>query len=247
MALHFIDEKMLRNTFVAQVHRSLNDHGAFKSEDFEIDQYDRGPGAARLITKYRFDSSYYFDIDFGLDENENPQITVESSPGELFQKESLSFDGTTSLLVGVKAWSQRLNQELISAPIQRKIAAQQIEIDQLLESMEDLADEYFSREEGEELRRRLDALEEQLSAAAKQTIPDEKELANALDRIHNDIEDLKVQSDRLRKPGWFKLSALRALQWTKDPTNRKLLTNGAEVAKSLMLGAGSDSSSDNAI
>ena len=95
--------------------------------------------------------------------------------------------------------------------------------------------DYFSRQEAEHLRNRLDELEARLKQNLQDTIEDQTEMQTRIDELANEMSVLKENVDVLNKRGWAKALVTRTFEWAKDPANRKLLNSGAEVAKELLL------------
>lgn len=168
-------------------------------------------------------------------------MQVECTPGDLMVTESFFYAGTSEFLQGIVAWTQRLQQELEVTPLHRSISDQQSQIDALLASVGEIPNDYFTRDEADELKLRLDKLERDLATSAKESISDPTKLEKKLESIHADIQELKDRTHQLKKSGWFKAASVKLLDWSKDPANRALLSNGYQVVRSLLVGPGASS------
>ena len=101
-----------------------------------------------------------------------------------------------------------------------------------------LPNEYFTREEAEKLKAKLADLEAALTDNQRKNNEDKAQMENAISSIHLDIQVLTENVGGLTKQGWFKSYLARALNWTKDPSNRKLLKDGGSPAVGLLKEAG---------
>jgi antirestriction protein ArdC len=127
------------------------------------------------------------------------------------------------------------------APIVRQVEEQERLLDDLMQQVQGLPDEYFSKDEAQDLVRRLEELEHRLSDNLAANINDKAQLNSQIQAIVSDIQMLKDNIGSLKKPGWAKALMVRAAEWIKVPANRQLLRSGAEVAKELLLEAGKHS------
>jgi hypothetical protein len=228
---------MLRANVVRQILTTLEKNPKFRAEDFSVDQSATGETLTLIIT-YRYEDSYAFRAMIPLTDKQQFVIAANMSPGNLLAEETGAYGSTASLLTGIKNWVIRIDQELQAVPANRELAAQQQAIEDLVETIAGLSDEYFTREEADDLLRRLDELEAQLAQNVRERVTNKKERDSKIERIHADVESLKEKVVVLKKSGWLKAAGVKTLGWLKDPTNRALLKSGAEVTKSLLLGSG---------
>jgi phosphoglycerate-specific signal transduction histidine kinase len=104
--------------------------------------------------------------------------------------------------------------------------------------MSALPEEYFSKEEAEQLQERLTDLEKRLTENLSQNVKDNKELSAKIESVRSDIQMLKDNVQNLTKPKLMTALLARTFDWLKDPVNRKLITSGAQVAKDILLESG---------
>jgi hypothetical protein len=112
----------------------------------------------------------------------------------------------------------------------------QKQIDELLSAVGDLTDDYFSKEEAELMRKRLDDLEVRVRDAAESGAKADEAMRARIDAMASTIEMLKVQVSVLSKKSWWRLLAGRAASWMSEPANRQLVRSGIDLAKELVGG-----------
>src|SRR5258706_4283998 len=140
-------------------------------------------------------------------------ITVIASPGTIFKSEKFTEVGPDQLNDYVRNWLSRLSNELLSVPIQRQIEVQQQELQNILNQLNDIPQEYFSKEEGEYVKHKLEELEERLTKNLQDTITVKTELRDKTNAIANDISLLRSNIEILNKRGWIKALATRTFDW----------------------------------
>ena len=239
---------MLRPRTLAEIQHVIAESGYFKVADFSLTSTD-SPEGTRLKIEYQYDPVYVFDVVVPSEKTTGKSVLVwldggsyfsvvgHASPGELSAVEPVGFKGLDGLREGIAEWLKRLRTELQTEPVIRQFAEQEQALADLLQQVQDLPDVYFSKEEAQDLVRRLEELERQLAENLSQNVADKNELASRVAAIHADIEMLKQNVGNIKKPGWARALVIRAAEWAKDPLNRQLLRNGAEVARDLLLEA----------
>lgn len=232
---------MLTTTYIQTIGKSIEEHRQFKRADFKIDYETEKVGSAtrvRLEIIYLFEPKYRFLATIPVTNRSFESIDIKNCPGEMFESETLSIDDSSGLLTVIKKWISRVDAEIKNLPLRREIELQQQQIAEILEQLEDIPGTYFSKEEGETLREKLAELEQKLIDNQKTATQEAATLKANTEQIVKDMSVLKASIDTLSKKGWTKAFVSRTFEWLKDPTNRKVLKAGAEVAKELLLEAG---------
>lgn len=232
---------MIRKHYLTELNKLIVAQERFRESDFEI-SINTEDDKVVLAIYYAYAREYYFTAQMELNVAEpvyRSEVTalVIASPGVMFKTEKFQDVATTQLNEHVKTWLSRLTNELLSVPIQRQIDAQHQEIQQILGQLNDIPQEYFSKEEGEKVKAKLEDLEARLVKNLGETITDKKELEQKTKAIVQDIAVLKDTVQVLNKPGWAKALVTRTFDWAKDPANRKVITTGARVATEFLLEA----------
>lgn len=251
---------MLRANLSA-IHEALT-YKSLVVEDFAIEQGEMKDkshaGSAthgnkwELRIVFRPEPAYTFravmEIPSGLEKRlqgyyreEKSEIVAEASPGEFYFTEPLTFDTPAAMVVGIHDWVDRIESELQARPVNRELQRQQQEIEGLIQQFQQMPEQYFTRDEAEDVRARLDALEERLAENIRQNVENERQAEAKIAKLHADIETLKDRLDAFDKAGWAKTFFIRVAKWMSDPINRKVLKSGAEVAQKLLLEAGEQS------
>ncbi len=227
--------EMIRTHYLTQINDMIRNEKRFKEADFTV-SFKPERSTYLLEITYCYEPQYKFVAAMALDEEPVTEIymTIIASPGSVFKKERYDQIHSSKLSDHIKAWLSRLSNELASIPVQRQIEEQRQEIQQILTQLDDLPNEYFSKQEADVLRSRLDALEASLTDNLKETATNQRELQIKVKAITDDVNGLKENINVLNKRGWAKSLVTRTFEWAKDPANSNLLKSGVEVAKRLL-------------
>ncbi len=230
-----------RQEFIAKVRGTLTRHG-YQPEDFEVTQQERADDVALDIV-YRFMPEYGVVAWYQTHEDPSGEwaigsLGVKMTPGDLLHHEFTTCKNRHELLKAIAGWVDRLHSELRAIPVNRHVEEQQRIIDDLVSGFAEHSEEFFTREEAQDLAARLDDLEERMAANIEAR--DDGDAAKVkVAELREEIDLLKAQLSALNKKNWAKSVAVRIATWMKDPDNRKLLKAGADVVKTLMLPPGS--------
>jgi Zn-finger nucleic acid-binding protein len=243
---------MLRPTTLNQVLRAIDQSGYFKSEDFSVTTTDTDY-ESKLRLHFLYDERYFLEATIPIKKSALDNtgfvaalqskrfafcISGTTSPGEMSTQEPFECENIDGLQKVVLQWIERLKSEFRMAPIFRELDLQKEKLDQMMAKVECVPDEYFSRQEADALRQRLDDLESRLTEGLNQRKQDKDEVQNQVNAIHSDIEMLKDALNNLKKPGGAKIFTIRLFKWASVPENREMLSSGAHLAKDLILEAG---------
>ena len=232
---------MIRPRIVAAANTALASGPHFKADDFSVATTSREDGSGTLEIRYRFDDAYVFHVELPNTGYERTwltgpklKITGFTSPGFLTSRENVLYEQIPELIAGITGWTERIHEEMLAVPVNRRLAEHRDQLDGLIAQIGDLPDEYFTREEADALRARLDELESQMRAniegAASSADVDAR-----LSELHADIELLKRSAESLKKQGWAGSLMVRLKRWSANPENRDLLKSGAAVARTFLL------------
>ena len=220
---------MVRAAFVQDLVRRIASQG-FDEHDFTFDSSEDEYGHALVIT-YRYEPEYRLTAHFTPPRD---VVTGGMAPGRVTSSEPFEVKNASEFGYLVGEWAKRVGEELRAAPFARELQEQRRRIDELLAEFDDLPDEYFTREEAEDLRARLQQLEQQLAEHISASAAFDKNVDERLEELHEEFDDLRTNVDRLRKKGWLASFAKRVYRWGKDPANRALLKDGVEVTRKLL-------------
>jgi len=227
---------MLRKHYLTELNGLITKQKRFKDTDFGVLVGD-DRGRYKLQITYLYEPDYQFTalIKLAADGVQgNADVEIVANPGNIFNKER--FETTVRYLNDqIEHWLSRLANELSSVPIQRQVEEQRQQIQDILNQLGDFPKEYFSQQEAETVRGKLDDLEARLIKNLEENETNRQGLEAKIKTIEADMIVLKDNMQVLNKGGWAKSFVIRAYEWSKDPLNRKLLKSGVEVAKELLV------------
>lgn len=232
---------MLRAALVRDVLAVLSRKSYFETNDFLLSESTpKNSTKVQINLRYRHDDAYYFNADIPSQKSKKDEFgtayLIEGSvcPGEMAYAEKIGVYDKDGLLSAIHDWTVRLHDELSAIPANRQIEEQKRQLEEMLKNFEQLPDEFFSQDEAQQLRQKLDELEKKLVHNIEQTVKDKQELSMKVDAIKADISALKNNLDTHKKKTWVGSLSVRFLNWIKDPTNRQLLKSGVELANNLL-------------
>jgi hypothetical protein len=159
------EDNMLRNDLLHDIRERLSREREFIIDDFALINSKNG-SSELLHIEYRPDSEFNFHVLIPSHRSEKTQygnylyeIKGTVSPGNLSLVENVKFDNRSELLNGISEWIQNIYRELLAIPIYRMADIHKDQLDQLFKQFEKLPEEYFSQEEADLIRNRLDELE----------------------------------------------------------------------------------------
>ena len=227
---------MLRDKIYQEIIQTIDSHGRFESSDFNIETKKINTGV-RLTITYLIDSKYYIIIDIPSAANANSYnytISAKVCPGPLAFEEQLSLSSKNDILNNIKTWLDCIWEELLTNPFIKKMESQQSQIDEILKNYDNISDTYFTLEEANELKIRLDKLEGDLKAEIQKNTQEKRGQEIEINKLHKDIETLKETLHSFKKKGWLKSFTSKVVKWSMNSDNRKLLGDGYKVVRELL-------------
>jgi len=216
---------MVRRTFLGRIDKALAASDHFDATDFDITVKD---AQSEVEIKYRFDPQYRFEID--LAPTTVKGVTARESPGETDDEDYINYDDADTLLMALTEWTDRLYEELSAIPIYRMVEDQRRQLDEFFAQYGHLEDEYFTRSESDELNLRLSNLEEQLIESIRANALSEAQAGRKIAQLDKELTILREKIDILKKPAWASSLVARVWEWSKDPSNQKVLASGVNTA-----------------
>lgn len=247
---------MIRAKISKIVSTQLDSNQYFKFNDFQISIGDLKYNGVSLKVTYEYDPQYFIEINVPSEKSDlsrkettsnivgqsttktiqylEYQIEGKMCPGQLSYLEAFKYEGVTGISQAIWTWLDNLWEDITITPENRIFMAQRDEIEKIKEKVNGLPDEYFSAEEGNELRNRLEKLESQLTEKLSVDNPDKAEADKQVEKLHQEIEILKQTIHSLKKSGWFKSFVTKTMTWLADPSNQKLLKSGKELITNML-------------
>ncbi|HLN96533.1 MAG TPA: hypothetical protein VK183_12940 [Flavobacterium sp.] len=242
---------MVRNKTKVEINKALDGHKYFSSSDFSVEYK-----GYTISIRYEYDSRFYFIINLPeqistrkvetqqqsllsmrstlqSQEVEVYLINVKMSPGQMVLSENVEFE-SSKLRSNINSWLTTIWEELNSQPLSKRLDEQNDILNEIKSRVDQVSEEYFSREEGEEIKQKLKDLEAQIKAQIEQQVTEKKEQGEKIKELHQYIEVLTDTVYLLNKKNWFKSSMTKMYKWISNESNRKLLKDGAELLKPLL-------------
>ncbi len=242
---------MIRNKIKIDINEALNRHKYFSSSDFEIQTKGQ-----TITIKYEYDPKFYFKITLparvstktvksnhknllSLQESsqdkeiEYYEVTGKVCPGGMVLEEDIRFEGK-EIESQIEIWLSNMWQEIKSIPLNKIIEEQNTVLEQIKSRVNEISEDYFTKEESEELQSKLDALEEKLKVKIQEQASGNENINQRLKDLEYQIDVLRETVDVLNKRNWFKSSMTKMYKWISKSENRKLLKDGSKLLKPLL-------------
>lgn len=214
---------MLRDCIKNIIFNSLN-YDIFRYEDFNIEEYNRKDNVIWICY-----NDYYCKMVFKTDSD---YCNMVFSPGEILVKETSelaisSFEYHISS--EISKWLDRIKREMLN-PVEKRYINDSIQTfrEEMESKLSEMEEGYFTNEEGDELRERLEKLEKIILDKESQ-----EEIQSEITKMKNEIEFLKQTISTLTKKTWLKNAIIKIWTWGQKEENRKLIETGVEVVKSI--------------
>ena len=132
---------------------------AFRSMDSAISDGKDAKRRPTILIRYRHHPGYSFSATLPLERDEERSSNYKSvfaiecslTPGSVGDQEVRKAEDRDSLLAALSQWLEYLQQEREALPTRRAILEQQAQLQELFEHLQQLPDEFMSREEAIEV------------------------------------------------------------------------------------------------
>lgn len=227
---------MIKSSFILELKKEISRSSYFLENDFEIASNYRS-NTYSLTIKYLYDPQYYITLsipDMKKEKYEEVKISGVICPGDIGIQERVLIEGKNGVIELLGNWLRRIKEELFAEPIKREIENQKTQIEEIIKNMNKLDDDFFTKDEAEELKNKLSSLEKDLKKNIQDTEQNEENYKNKISALEKDMEMLRTTLTTFKKKNWARSFAVRIGNWFKDSDNTKLLKNGIEIAKTLL-------------
>ena len=225
---------MLRKLFLTRVQEKLTEHHFFSYEDFELSQskHESWEGYVVLRITYIHDAVYFYEATFRTDVNKDSDVSARFAHGEIQMEESRDYLHLEYMMSGVYEWTVRVYEELSASPLIRKVEENQKQLEQLGDVIDNLSEEYFTRNDAEHLVRRLEELEKLYTEKMVNSEAHIEKVQIKLEQYSADIEVLKEQVFVLTQKSWFKKFVTKTIDW--GVTHPESVRSIANLTKNLL-------------
>jgi len=224
---------MIKKSFNAEIVDALTRSAYFTQYDFVISTAPRRDRMS-LTIHYRYEPRYQLTASVPPELANGKHIPVTVLPGSVAEQEKTTCYGKDDLLGRIAEWADDLRAELKAIPLSREFEAERARVEALVAQLADLPDEYFTRAEADELRARLEDLEARFVDHLNATVDESAANNERLEHISREFDMLKSSVDVLSKPSWATSFLAKCARWLRDPANRSLIVDGADVARKLL-------------
>lgn len=202
----------------------LLDYDIFRFEEFTIREGKFNSRESIRIILDEFYFLFYFERD---------TCHVQYNPGLILIEEKEEFEikmFQKNIGNAVISWLERLKTEKKN-PLQERYINQKIqdfkkELESRLEEVEDI---FFSKDEGEELKKRIEILEEMILQFKEKEGVLEAELV----KMQKEIQYLKETIKTTTKRKWLKNAVIKIWSWGQNSENKKLIAAGLDTVKAI--------------
>ena len=208
---------LINQTFLSSINERLSTFG-FSPEDFKIIQQhyeDEKETDIFIRITYRHNDTHHFTA---IMTDKLDLFSISYSPGTFLTQGRINVKSVTEYLLRIHEWVETLRVELKASPLGRQISQNEEKIKEIENLLEDKFKEdnnsYFSIEEGNELKNKLDELEKLFKEKIGDIKKDESSLIKEREQLHKEVEMLKEQVAYLSKKKWGTALAIKVMNWT---------------------------------
>lgn len=159
---------------------------------------------------------------------------ISAAPGTEFLKPDIHFHQTfDECAARIPGWIKRVKEEVIdSSPLNRELQDIRKQLEDRLDKLAEKQDEFFTREESDELISKLAKLSSQLA----ELLATNDELKQAVADMQAKLTELGSASENLNKATWYRMAGSRLLRVAKTVLGSKEGREFAlEAAKKVLL------------
>lgn len=219
-------EMLIRDSVKNKIFDALN-FDVFRFEDFTTSITENKSDFIDECILIISHDKYYFQITFNY-----LKCKMHFSPGNIYIDDSCEVKIDLFMREYenyIHEWLYRVKDDMLN-PIEKRFIDDEInkfkeEIDSKIAEIED---GYFTKEEGEELRKRLEQSEKVFLERDTQ-----EDLQSEISKMKKEIEFLKSTVNTLTKKKWIRNAFVKMVNWGQKEENRKLIESGFEAVKAI--------------
>jgi len=251
---------MLRAAIKHGISEALSASPGFEVADFDIQQTGTLEEGIRLEIRYRYEADFRFvatfsgidddnedsfgTVEIGADMPGNEQILelthdearaeheieIEVFPGELTGRDAFTVWSCDELGECIRAWTSRLDEELLALAENKVIIAQHKALAQLRKHLANVPDKRMTRQRIELYRRRLDQLETTVLALRAGDADDPEERA---EEIREEFDSLRDRVAALSERSFLEAVLVRLVKYFWDDENLRIVEGASRAAEEL--------------
>lgn len=218
---------MIRRSLLNQIIGKLERY-SFSANEFVIDEWEDVIDKETAVSiTYRFIEEFKFK--FTLPQEEAELFQIERKPGKHVTKDTLRVTSVHSIMNEMDEWLVSIREEMKFMPFTRDFEETKERLAKMEKKFDEVPKEYFSREEGDLLKQRLEEIELKFEEQLKEELDGKEELQKELDKMKADMKELKFQVDILDHRGWLKSFGTKIYNWGKTYPKTTAILLGATV------------------
>lgn len=246
----------MRKSIERNIINQISSKGLFRHYDFNISDSFKGIEISYEYTNDDYSFSFKLPTTTKKVEIEAPATKTRKNditkpirefyefsgymrPGKYGDHESFTVETFEEVMKKMSDWLDYLNEELMDFHLYRQFKKQDAKIDEIKQKIEEhfkaqndkaeAEDEYLTREEAEELIKRLNEMEALIKNHISDNFEKESERNAEIEKLHTDFEDFRNSTTYLNKSNWFKKFFVSVASWSFDPENKKRLLYGTSI------------------
>lgn len=220
---------LLSHTFMKDIVKSLN-KGNFLYQDFSVKD-EKYTNYILLTIQYSYLPEYKLR---GYIDTSGDSYRVEFTPGAVTTTEKRNNLKRNNFLAVIDTWLYNITNELEANPYARELNRQKEILKEFNSRINDLEnqDDPFTQKERDDVEDRLDKLEKMFSEKLESDSQSESDLNEELQKLHQEIETLKLHLNAFTKKNWYLSFTTRLYRWYTD--NPIIVRQLAGLSKELL-------------
>lgn len=231
---------MLKNSHKVSIEKTINNHEIFDYSDFNLSEDKNTVTIKYLLSPNKF--YFQFKIPestitkttkntYGREVNyETFVISGTMTPGRLSSIEKFDVNNFENLNERIKVWLKELDIELLDVHTHKKLNQTEEKVEEFFnkinEMTEGIEDTFFTKEEAENLKEKLDSMEKTIIVNLEKAMSNNINLEKEVRNLKKEIEKLKQSTERISKKNWVKKYFNKIGEWAINPEKRKLFLYG---------------------
>jgi len=165
-------------------------------------------------------------------------ISGTMAPGNLTETETFIIYGTHSISRHVEKWVVNLWEDISSDPVIKGLNKQHQELEKYLQDFDfenvKNGNEFYTRTEAEEIKSKLNEIQNTFEQELKASIKDKELLKAELNELKKEFETIKQTIPNLTKKNWVKSTLTKLYVWGSKKKNQNLIKATVKYGNALL-------------
>jgi uncharacterized protein YciU (UPF0263 family) len=187
---------------------------------------------ARVKITCNFQPQYYLIADVYQN-----LFEIERVPGKILLKDRYEANSWSAIVEAISDWVEHIYLEITSHPVARIVVELDEEMEEILKQIDELPNEYFTKEQGRKVIDRLNELESKFKAYFEQLEEGNADVKTQLTELTKDMEFLRASVFNVTQKKWARIFTNRLGRLLNSPAGQAILSSGVStVIKGLLEG-----------